>query len=80
MSKSAKKDDRKKVALDLDVYETLKNFSRHQGLKLRHLIAAMTEIALSNDTLSNQIVDLAAIKGMEEPSLKVEISDQNPPI
>jgi hypothetical protein len=40
----------------------------------------MTEIALSNDTLSNQIVDLAAIKGMEEPSLKVEISDQNPPI
>jgi len=80
MSKSAKKDDRKKVSLELDVYETLKNFSRHKGLKLRHLIAAMTEIALSNDTLSNQIVDLAAIKGMEEPSLKVEISDQNPPI
>jgi hypothetical protein len=80
MAKSAKKDDRKKVALDLDVYETLKNFSRHKGLKLRHLIAAMTEIALSNDTLSNQIVDLAAIKGMEEPSLKVEISVQNPPI
>jgi hypothetical protein len=40
----------------------------------------MTEIALSNDTLSNQIVDLAAIKGMEEPSLKTEISNQNIPV
>jgi hypothetical protein len=80
MSKSAKKDDRKKVALDLDVYETLKNFSRHKGLKLRHLIAAMTDIALSNDTLSNQIVDLATIKGIEEPSLKTEISNQNIPV
>ena len=80
MSKSAKKDDRKKISLDLDVYETLKNFSRHKGLKLRHLIAAMTDIALSNDTLSNQIVDLATIKGIEEPGLKTEISDQNIPV
>jgi hypothetical protein len=80
MAKSAKKDDRKKVALDLDVYETLKNFSRHKGLKLRHLIAAMTDIVLSNDTLNNQIIDLATFKGIEEPNLKVEISDQNPPI
>lgn len=80
MAKSAKKDDRKKISLDLDVYEALKNFSRHKGLKLRHLIAAMTNIALSNDTLSNQIVDLATIKGIEEPSLKTEITNQNIPI
>ena len=66
MSKSAKKDDRKKVALDLDVYETLKNFSRHKGLKLRHLIAAMTDITLSNDALSKQIVNLAMSKGTDQ--------------
>jgi len=80
MSKSAKKDDRKKVALDLDVYETLKDFSRHKGLKLRHLLAAMTEITLSNNDLNNQIVDLAIIKGMDEPNLKAKIVDQNPPV
>ncbi|MEY4211263.1 MAG: hypothetical protein RLZ92_1644 [Pseudomonadota bacterium] len=79
MSKSAKKDDRKKVALDLDVYETLKNFSRHKGLKLRHLIAAMTDITLSNDALSKQIVNLAMSKGTDEPKLKPETLDQNPP-
>lgn len=73
MAKSAKKDDRKKVSLDLDVYEALKNFSRHKGLKLRHLIAAMTDLTLTNDTLSNQIVDLAISKAIEEPA----ISNQN---
>jgi hypothetical protein len=76
MAKSAKKDDRKKVSLDLDVYETLKNFSRHKGIKLRHLVAAMTDITLSNDAINNQIVDLAIIKGMNEPT----ISNQNLPV
>ena len=76
MAKSAKKDDRKKVALDLDVYETLKNFSRHKGLKLRHLIAAMTEIALTNDSITPQIVDLAMNKSREEP----EMSNRNLPV
>lgn len=51
--------DRKKVALNLETYEKLKNYSRFNGLKLRKVIDAMTELLLQDEALSQRVFELA---------------------
>ena len=45
---SAHKDERKKVPLNIETYNALKHYSRYNGLKLRIVLDAMTEILLTN--------------------------------
>lgn len=71
MSKSDAKDERKKVALDIETYDVLKAFSRQKGLKLRHLMAAMADVVLANEELSSRVVDLAIVKSINVPEADV---------
>lgn len=68
---SAHKDERKKVPLNVETYNTLKHFSRYNGLKLRIVLDAMTDILLTNEELSKKVVDLAIVKSAqnEEPEI-----------
>lgn len=68
---SAHKDERKKVPLNIETYNTLKDFSRYNGLKLRIVLDAMTDILLTNEELSKKVVDLAIVKSAqnEEPEI-----------
>jgi|GEM_PF-5991303 len=68
---SAHKDERKKVPLNIETYNALKHYSRYNGLKLRIVLDAMTEILLTNEELSKQVVDLAIVKSaqIEEPEI-----------
>lgn len=60
MAKSDEKLDRKKVALNENTYEKLKNFSRLNGLKLRIVIDVMTDTLLNDEALAKQVIDQAA--------------------
>lgn len=68
---SAHKDERKKVPLNVETYNTLKHFSRYNGLKLRIVLDAMTDILLTNEEVSKKVVDLAIVKSAqnEEPEI-----------
>lgn len=66
MAKTDTNSDRIKIAINENTYQTLKNFSRLHGLKLRILIDAMTESVLNDETLSNQVVN----KAIEQQSSK----------
>lgn len=68
---SAHKDERKKVPLNVETYNTLKHFSRYNGLKLRIVLDAMTDVLLTNEELSKKVVDLAIVKSAqnEEPEI-----------
>lgn len=59
MAKNNIKSDREKIAINENTYQTLKNFSRLHGLKLRVVIDAMTEIILSDEALTNQLINKA---------------------
>lgn len=56
------KEDRKKVALNRETYEMLKNFCRFNGLKPRMVIATFTELLLQNEALSQQVIELTKQK------------------
>ena len=56
------KEERKKVALNIETYNTLKQFSRYNGLKLRMVLDAMTEFMLADETISQRVVEIASIK------------------
>lgn len=60
MAKSDEKLDRKKVALNENTYEKLKNFSRLNGLKLRIVIDVMIDTLLNDEALAKQVIDQAA--------------------
>ena len=68
---SAHKDERKKVPLNIETYNTLKDFSRYNGLKLRIVLDAMTDIMLANEEINKKVVELAIVKSAqsEEPAL-----------
>ena len=67
---SAHKDERKKVPLNIETYNTLKDFSRYNGLKLRIVLDAMTDIMLANEEINKRVVELAIVKSAqsEEPA------------
>jgi hypothetical protein len=56
------KEDRKKVALNRETYEMLKDFCRFNGLKPRMVIATFTELMLQNEALSQQVIELTKQK------------------
>ena len=56
------KEDRKKVALNRETYEMLKNFCRFNGLKPRMVITTFTELLLQNEELSQQVIELTKQK------------------
>ena len=68
---SAHKDERKKVPLNIETYNTLKDFSRYNGLKLRIVLDAMTDIMLANEEINKRVVELAIVKSAqsEEPEI-----------
>ena len=68
---SAHKDERKKVPLNIETYNTLKDFSRYNGLKLRIVLDAMTDIMLANEEINKKVVELAIVKSAqsEEPEI-----------
>ena len=68
---SAHKDERKKVPLNIETYNTLKDFSRYNGLKLRIVLDAMTDIMLANEEINKRVVELAIVKSAqsEEPAI-----------
>ncbi|MCQ8130485.1 hypothetical protein [Methylomonas rivi] len=55
-------DDRKKVALDDETYEKLKDFSRFNGLKLRKVIATLADLLVKDKVLSDQVIKLTLEK------------------
>lgn len=52
------RNDRKKVALDKETYENLKDFSRFNGLKLRKVIDALTHLLMEDDGLRKKVIQL----------------------
>jgi len=68
MAKTDTKSDRIKIAINENTYQTLKNFSRLHGLKLRILIDVMTASILSDEVLSNQVVNKAIEQQSSKPS------------
>lgn len=68
MAKNNIKSDREKIAINENTYQTLKNFSRLHGLKLRVVIDAMTEIILSDEALTNQLINKAIDTSSSKPT------------
>ena len=68
---SAHKDERKKVPLNIETYNTLKDFSRYNGLKLRIVLDAMTDVMLANEEINKRVIELAIVKSAqsEEPAI-----------
>lgn len=56
------KKERKKVALELETYEKLKNFTRFNGLKLRSTIDTLVDLMLQDDALREKVVDITRNK------------------
>lgn len=57
MTKSDEKFERKKVAINENTYETLKKFSRYNGLKLRVVIDVMTDMVLNDEVLAKEVIN-----------------------
>lgn len=66
MSADKAKDEKKKVALNVDTYEKLKTFTRSKGLKLRVVIDVMTDLLLNDEALSAQIIEATQQKQTEK--------------
>ena len=60
------KEDRKKVALNRETYETLKTFCRFNGLKPRMVIATLTEMLLQDEALSRQVIELTEQRQLKD--------------
>lgn len=59
------REERKKVALNIETYNALKQFSRYNGLKLRMVLEAMTEVMLTDSSVSQRVVENANIKSSQ---------------
>jgi len=57
--------DKKKVAINQQTYDKLKDFSRFNGLKLRLVIDTFVELLERDETLSQQVIDLTLSKQLE---------------
>jgi hypothetical protein len=51
--------DRKKVPVDKHTYEQLKNFSRFNGLKLRVVLAVLTDLLTQDEILRQRVIEKA---------------------
>lgn len=58
MASDDKKIEKKKVPLNRDTYEKLKNFSRFNGLKLRLVVDSLVELLERDDTLRQEVIEL----------------------
>lgn len=58
----------KKVALNKQTYEKLKDFSRYNGLKLRAVIDTFADLLLQDDVLSKRVVELTLENQPEKSS------------
>lgn len=56
------KDDRKKISINLETYDKLKNYSRYNALKLRLVVDAMMDVVLQDEELSKRIIESAEQK------------------
>lgn len=66
MSSENSKLNRKKISLDMQTYDKLKDFSRYNGLKLRLVLNAMTEVVLQDEGLSKRVIELTLENQPEE--------------
>jgi len=62
MTSDNSKKDRKKVALEQETYEKLKNFTRFNGLKLRCTVDTLVDLMLQDESLRNQVIDITRTK------------------
>lgn len=51
--------EKKKVELNIETYEKLKDFSRFNGIKLHKVIDALTELMLHDESLRDRIIETA---------------------
>lgn len=56
------KDDRKKISINQETYDKLKNYSRYNALKLRLVIDAMIDAVQQDEELSKRIIESAVLK------------------
>jgi hypothetical protein len=60
------KNDRKKISINQETYDKLKDYSRYNALKLRLVIDAMIDVVLQDDALSKRIIESAEQKESAE--------------
>jgi hypothetical protein len=60
------KDDRKKVSINKETYDKLKNYSRYNALKLRLVIDAMIDAVAQDEELSKRIIESAVLKEADD--------------
>ena len=62
MTSDKSKKDRKKVALEQETYEKLKNFTRFNGLKLRVTVDTLVDLMLQDEVLRDKVIELTRSK------------------
>jgi len=62
MASNEEKIEKKKVAINRETYEKLKDFSRFNGLKLRLVVDTMVELLGSDEALSQKVVSVTLSK------------------
>lgn len=62
MASDDAKVEKKKVALTLRTYETLKDFSRFNGLKLRLVTDTLAELLMRDEALREEVIALTQAK------------------
>lgn len=62
MASGDAKIEKKKVALNLQTYETLKDFSRFNGLKLRLAVDTLVELLMRDEALREEVIALTLAK------------------
>ncbi|MGR8931713.1 MAG: hypothetical protein ACU836_13820 [Gammaproteobacteria bacterium] len=62
MASDNAKIEKKKVALNQNTYDRLKDFSRFNGLKLRLVVDTLVELLESDETLSQQVIERTLAK------------------
>ncbi len=62
MASDDKKIEKKKVPLNRETYEKLKDFSRFNGLKLRLVVDTLVEMCERDEALRQQVVELTLAK------------------
>lgn len=60
------KNDRKKISINQETYDKLKNYSRYNALKLRLVIDAMTDMVLQDEEISKRIIESAVLKESDD--------------
>lgn len=66
MSSDSSKLNRKKVSLNMQTYDKLKDFSRYNGLKLRLVLSAMADVVLQDEDLSKRVIEMTLENQPEE--------------